>query len=412
MASLENRTGYFSIVFRFGGSKFTRSLKTNSKREAQGRKLRLEENIRLVESGRLEIPANADVATFLLSDGKVDRRITLGDALTLQAFFDAFFDAVPDDNLEPTTLSTMSVHKRHFERHLGARYPVRQLVLADLQAYVAKRTKDPGRRGRKVGANTISKEIATFRSVWNWAADQGKLHGVFPRKGLRLPKTKEHPRFQTWHEIERQIRRGGLSQADGAELWDCLYLSRQETEELLLHVDNVARQPFLYPMFVMAAHTGARRSELLRSHVGDFDGDEVVIHERKRIRGQHSTRRVPMSSALRLAISNWLRQHPGGLFTFCLAGHVHRSKKKRPSPQPLTRDEANDHFQRTLRGSKWAKIKGWHCLRHSFISNLASQGVDQRLIDSYVGHTTESMRRRYTHLFPDTKKAAIKHVFG
>ena len=57
-------------------------------------------------------------------------------------------------------------------------------------------------------------------------------------------------------------------------------------------------------------------------------------------------------------------------------------------------------------------MKGWHCLRHSFISNLASQGIDQRIIDDFVGHTTEQMRRRYRHLFPDVKQAAIDAVFG
>ncbi len=38
--------------------------------------------------------------------------------------------------------------------------------------------------------------------------------------------------------------------------------------------------------------------------------------------------------------------------------------------------------------------------------------IDQRLIDSFVGHTTEEMRKRYTHLFPSAKKAAIEAVFG
>ena len=34
MASLENRTGYWAISFRYGGKKYNRSLKTTSKRAA------------------------------------------------------------------------------------------------------------------------------------------------------------------------------------------------------------------------------------------------------------------------------------------------------------------------------------------------------------------------------------------
>jgi site-specific recombinase XerD len=34
-------------------------------------------------------------------------------------------------------------------------------------------------------------------------------------------------------------------------------------------------------------------------------------------------------------------------------------------------------------------------LRHSFISALASKGVDQRVIDEVVGHQSEEQRKRY-----------------
>ncbi|WP_145453821.1 tyrosine-type recombinase/integrase [Gimesia panareensis] len=68
-------------------------------------------------------------------------------------------------------------------------------------------------------------------------------------------------------------------------------------------------------------------------------------------------------------------------------------------------------LQKSVENSKWSVIPGWHCLRHSFISNLASHSIDQRLIDEFVGHTTEEMRRRYRHLFPEVKQAALCSVF-
>ncbi len=150
---------------------------------------------------------------------------------------------------------------------------------------------------------------------------------------------------------------------------------------------------------------------MLRSQVTDFDGDEVVIHERKRVRGKQTTRRVPVSSRLREVIDQWFSIHPGGNNTFCQMSRP-RFKTSSVSLVAIAPDEAHTHFKRTLRDGKWAKIRGWHCLRHSFISNLACKGVDQRLIDDFVGHTTEAMRRRYTHLFPDSEQAAIRSVFG
>ena len=46
--------------------------------------------------------------------------------------------------------------------------------------------------------------------------------------------------------------------------------------------------------------------------------------------------------------------------------------------------------------------------RHSFASNLAAAGVDQRVIDEFMGHQTEPMRKRYRHLFPKTRRSAIE----
>jgi integrase len=148
---------------------------------------------------------------------------------------------------------------------------------------------------------------------------------------------------------------------------------------------------------------------------------------------------VPLSSFLAGVLHEWLEVHPGGPFLFCQAGEIARSKKRSPTtghkgvktratslkgrmamvsrrvapmPTALTKDEAHDHFHRTLAGSKWAVLKGWHVLRHSFISNCAAHGVGQRLIDSWVGHTTEEMRKRYRHLIPNVEQAAIRSVFG
>jgi integrase len=70
------------------------------------------------------------------------------------------------------------------------------------------------------------------------------------------------------------------------------------------------------------------------------------------------------------------------------------------------------HLRRSLRGSRWAVIRGWHIARHSFASNCAAKGIDQRLIDRWLGHTTDEMRRRYQHLIPNQEQQAIGAVFG
>jgi integrase len=173
-------------------------------------------------------------------------------------------------------------------------------------------------------------------------------------------------------------------------------------------------QPWVYPMFCFAAHTGARRSEMLRALVSDVDfaGGTVVIHEKKKAHDRRTTRRVPLTLFLASVLQEWLSINPSGQYLFSQNAKVPRSRTKRSAATPITPDEAHDHFKRTLTESKWDVIRGWHIFRHSFISLCASRAVDQRLIDEWVGHQTEEQRKRYRHLLPSMQQEAIRSVFG
>ena len=86
---------------------------------------------------------------------------------------------------------------------------------------------------------------------------------------------------------------------------------------------------------------------------------------------------------------------------------VHDSKGR-----PISAQLAAKSIVRVLKKSEWAVVPGWHCFRHSFISNCVAKGIDQRLIDHWVGHTTEAMRQRYSHLVPTTSQTALLSVFA
>ena len=87
---------------------------------------------------------------------------------------------------------------------------------------------------------------------------------------------------------------------------------------------------WIYPMVFTAAHTGARRSELIRMRVADVDfaSGTLLVREKKRSKGRRTTRRVPLSAELAAVLKEWLAAHPGGPQLFCHAGEVGRSKKR------------------------------------------------------------------------------------
>lgn len=415
MASLELRSERYRIVFRFAGKKFQTPLKTTEAKEAQACLARLEENLRLVERGRLIPPPDADLATFLLSDGNVAHKPTIGnDMLTLEGLVVEYMAVHSNGALEANTLATRDTHLRHIKDTLGDTFQVKKLKAADLQEHVTRRAKAFGIRKRKLSAYTMRKEISSFRTIWNWAVQRGLVSMPFPNQGLVFPKMDEKPPFQSWEEIERQINRGGLSGGESQDLWDCVFLSVAQTQGLLNHVRTQLLLPFVYPMFCFAAHTGARRSEMIRLRISDidFEGKKVLLREKKRSKSLRTHRHVPLSPFLATVLQDWLGKHPGGQEVFVQELAVARSKTKRTGLGPLTRNEAHDHFKRATQHSRWDKLRGWHVLRHSFASNCAACGVDQRLIDAWMGHQTDEMRKRYRHLFPHQEQAAILSVFS
>jgi len=413
MASLEQRNGRFRVVFRYAGQKYGRSLKTDSEKAAKASLARLEDNLRRLELGTLTVPQHADLPAFLLSDGRRNGKPKTPKTRLLSQLLDAFLDQIPANSIEQSSKQLMEIHVRHLKRVFGARAPVSVVHFSTLQQYVDKRSADKGRRGRPLSPETIKKEMATLRVAWNWARQAGHVSESLPTRGLRYPKTREKPPFQTWSEIERKISRGGLSEEEQADLWDCLFLTLPEISVLLKDVHRRAKHPFIYPMFAFAAHSGARRSEILRSRLDDIDlsGQVATVREKKRIPGKLTTRSVPLSPFLTKVLQAWISNHPGGNYTFCQSIAVPRSRKNRVDFEPLTRSEAVDHFTRTLAGTKWEKLPGWHVFRHSFCSNCAAAGIDQRIINAWVGHQTDEMVRRYRHLIPNQQQAAIRTVF-
>ena len=395
----------------------------------------------LIGQGALRVPDGGDVVNFVKNGGRVEEQVAPPpERLSFAALRDAYLALHSRGAMEGNSLETVKMHLRHFAGTLGERFHVQGLTLDDLQKHVnARATKKY--RGRPLSPVTLRKEVASLRAVWNWGVRAGKVRGAFPGHGLIYPKADEKPPYMTWQEVERKAASGGLSEGQVAELWDCLYLRKGEIEELLAHARQAAAHPWVYPLLCTAANTGARRSELLRAEVTDVNLDDglMLVREKKRSRKQRTTRHVPLTPFLKGVLRDWLATHPGGRYPFCQSGEVARSKKRsrttghqdgksrpssagarlaavrareRPGVAPLTRDEAHDHFRRTLAGSRWEVLRGFHVLRHSFVSCLAAAGVDQRIIDEFVGHQTDEQRRRYCHLVPDVKQQAISRVFG
>jgi integrase len=397
MAWHECINGNYVLCFRIGEKRFRRSLDTTSRAVADEDVQQVELNLAKLKRGYLTIPNGADVVSFLLSNGQISRPLALPDQITLKALFDKYFKALPKGSLEETTIATIHIHRKWLESYFGKLARVESIDVVALQGYIEKRSRDSGLNGL-LSPVTIRKEITTLRTMFNWAKHCKLLQGEFPAKGLKYPKGKEKPPYMPFKDVLRRTK--SMGEEEAAEMWECAFLTRDELDVLMAHVEAVANHRYIYPMFVFCGHTGARRSEMARARVADLDFSDgfVTLHERKRSRETKTTRRVPMSGLFRRVMREWVKDRSGPLFT--VAG------------EPLTAKSMYHCFEYTLRDSKWKDLRGWHVFRHSFISCLACKGVDQRVIDELVGHCTEQQRRRYRHLLPNKIKQSVVSVFG
>jgi integrase len=407
MASLEKRyDGRYRIVFCWQGERRYHSLGKLPERDARSCLDRLEESLRFVDRGLLEVPADVELGRFLVSGGKLNGKPAFKAPFTLAELLKRYQTEHPDGVKEASTRSTESIHIAHLLRIIDPKTIVRAIATETLQGYVNVRAKENGLGGRPISHVTIQKEIGTLSSVWNrWARPLGLVESPAPTQGLIYAKVRTKPPFLTWDQIRRQVARGGLSPLEIKDLWASLFLTLGQVQELLAHVKARGGRPWVYVAFCLAAYTGARRSEILRSRIDDldFEAGTITIREKKRDRTREMTfRTVPMAARLRQVLRAWLQDdHPGGAYTICGRGG-----------QPLTRQTMTKAFRAGLEGSLWQPVQGYHVLRHSFASNCALKAVDQRIIDAWMGHQTEAMRRRYSHLFPEQQQAAIRSVFG
>ncbi len=405
--SFDSKTKKARVHFRFGQSQYNKTLAVRSERHAERLVALIEETLQDVERGKLTVPEDADVVAFFLSGGRIASKpkVTTSPVqaeatpATIGNILEAYAETLTPGSKEANTIYTEALHGRHFKRIFGAGHRFDSLTVDVLQGYVNKRA------GEGVVRDTIHKELTTLRVLLGWAHKRKLIQAplTWHLDDLTLPKALEKPPFQTWEQITRKIQRGGLTEAQCDELWECLWLDQDQTVECLAWVREHATRPFLFPLVAFAAYTGARRGELLRSEGDDWDFNAgiVAIRQKKADKSKSFTRRnVPIHPELAAIMRDWFEHHPGGPWAIAAEDR-----------SPIDPRVSTGYFRRLMRGGKWSVLHGWHTFRHSLASNMASAGIDQRVINSVLGHHTEEMERRYQHLLPRKQADAIEGLF-
>ncbi|MFA5130385.1 MAG: site-specific integrase [Patescibacteria group bacterium] len=174
------------------------------------------------------------------------------------------------------------------------------------------------------------------------------------------------------------------------------FLSPAESSALLRHCTEVMWKE----MILVAVRTGMRLGELFGLEWQDVDFERKQLTVRRSIvRGNIGTpksgkvRYIPLTDEVCKAIYE-RRQRSGLLF--------HRGDES-----CLTHHIADDAIKRACKAADIRPI-GFHTLRHTFASQLVSEGVPLNAVQELMGHSTIAMTMKYAHLAPSALRSAVE----
>jgi len=160
-------------------------------------------------------------------------------------------------------------------------------------------------------------------------------------------------------------------------------LSLDEITQLL---DAVGRLD--YRVIAMTTYgAGLRVSEACSLQVGDIDSQRFMIHVRK---GKGGKERYVMLSKRLLASLRlyWRLARPPG---------PHLFPGRKPA-QPIGTDAVRNAMRKAVRKAGIRKRVTPHSLRHSFATHLLEDGVDIRVIQALLGHSSIRSTALYTRV--------------
>ena len=198
--------------------------------------------------------------------------------------------------------------------------------------------------------------------------------------------------------------------------WPILHFIRAEREKklpVILSTDEVRRilANVGVPRYCVCLTTiyscGLRLQEGTHLQIHDIDSARGLIHLH---RGKgNKDRYVPLPErTLHLIRQQW-KAHRDPKWIFPAFERKHKNSKE-TERETIPRSTVWVVFKNALEKSKINKKACVHTLRHSYATHLLEAGVNLRLIQAYLGHSTPTTTSIYTHLTAKTEDGAFESI--
>jgi len=179
-------------------------------------------------------------------------------------------------------------------------------------------------------------------------------------------------------------------------------LSPEEVRRILLFVKLPCYRLCLTTIY----SCGLRLQEGTHLQVQDIDGDRGMIHIRH---GKGAKDRfVPLPSRTLELLRHFWATHRNPILIFPSEGRAHLDLSL--STFPIHKSSVQHAFKAALIESGIQKRACVHSLRHSWATHLLEAGVNLRLIQAYLGHSSPATTSLYTHLTLKAESIAAETI--
>ena len=175
-------------------------------------------------------------------------------------------------------------------------------------------------------------------------------------------------------------------------------LSADEVQQIL----GCVRLPHYRVCLTTIYAAGLRISEGIHLKVAQIDSRRMLIHIQGGKGGKD--RYIPLSSqVLPLLRTHWLtHRHPVWLFP--------ARWSRQPETVPMSEEGPRSAFRAALAECGIQKPATVHTLRHSWATHLLEAGVNLRVIQTWLGHSSPGTTALYTHLTGKTEAHATEVI--
>lgn len=192
---------------------------------------------------------------------------------------------------------------------------------------------------------------------------------------------------------------------------DVLKARRGKTVPVVLSVEEVQaifsqlKQPYYRVCLSTIYGCGLRVSEGAGLRVSEIDSARMQLH--LRARKGNKDRRVPLTPQILSQLRTFWCEHRDPVWLFPARGRWHYQT---PADKSMSDRGVQVAFKLALEASGVNKAATVHTLRHSWATHLLEAGVNLRLIQSWLGHTSPRTTAHYTHLTQKAEAVAVQQL--